>query len=166
MKKNILIILFIITQLIGCKENIETPSEIITLDSSIENGIKGFDFQTGKIIKYPNSDNIKPDLMVLVQMNSTEGLIGPYFTNIDLTQTFTLTDSFDDKETAEKYFDSYTSISSGIYDSAALNLKPYQIWTIKTNGKKFVKLLVLETMVGKDINEPYAEVTFRWYYLE
>ena len=164
-----IIILFILltsTLLIGCEETSEIPSKIITIDSSVDKGLKGFYFETGKTIIYPNSNNIKPDFSVLVQIEQTLGIVGPFLSNPDLTSIFSLTDSFTEKELADNYFDNYKVVSTTNYDIGALNLKPYQIWTIKTNEGKFAKLLVLDTKKGTDLNNPFAEITFRWDYLK
>jgi hypothetical protein len=162
MRRIIFTSFLLLFQIAGCKESNEVPSKIITIDSSIDNGYKGFHFETGKTITYPNSDNIKPDFSVLVQIEQTGFIVGPFLSNPDLTSIFALTATFTDKEQADDFFDNYTVASATNYDPVALNLEPYQVWTIKTNHGEYAKLLVLDTDKVMDINNPFAEVTFRW----
>ena len=164
MRKFTLAFLLTLTQIVGCKKVTEIPSKIVTLDSYAYDGLKGFYFETGTIIRYPNSNNIQPDFSVLAQIDQT-GIVGPFLSNPDLIPIFSLTDSFSDKELADKYFDNYTVASATNFDQHALNLQPYQVWTIKTNQGKLAKLLVLDTQKGL-ITDPFAKVTFRWDYIE
>ena len=164
MRKIILIIFLILTLLAGCKKTNEAPSKTIMLYSYVFDGLRGFYFETGTIIRYPVTNNPNPDFSVLPQIDQT-GVIGPFLSNPDFTLVFALTNSFSDKESADRYFDNYTTASTTTYDLHALNLKPYQIWTIKTNKGRLAKILVLDTQKGT-MADPWAEVTFRWDFIE
>lgn len=141
--------------------NIENAQVKFTIDSKIENGKgKGFRFENLQIIDYPNSNGIKPDFMVLAQCNDTGFVIGPFLSNPDMTNIFILTEEFSELDSAKLFYNSYAYSNDSIFEQHALDIKPYQIWTIKTANDKRGKLLILKTK-GEEINNtPYAEMEF------
>ncbi len=160
-----LIILTILLLNISCKKEDSSVDEGLTifiLDSKIENNKgKGFLFESLKIIDYPNSDNIKPDFSVLAQTNDTGYVIGPFLSNPDMTKIFKLTREFSNLDSAQSFFNSYAHSTDTIYNQFALNIQPFQIWTIKTNTGDNGKILVIETK-GEEINNtPFAEIKFK-----
>jgi hypothetical protein len=147
---------------ISCRKD-DIPKEIVeaffTLDSKIENQ-KGFLFENLQVIDYPNASGIKPDFSVIAQMNDTGLVIGPFLYHPDLTNNFILTEEFVSLDSAKSFYASYKQSNDTIFEQFALNIKPYQIWTIKTANNKRGKILILQT-TGEEINNsPFAEIAF------
>jgi hypothetical protein len=155
---------------ISCKKEdviLENEQLAFFLDSKIEDGItKGFRLESNQIIDYPNSDGIKPDFIVAAQVNDTGLIIGPFLSNPDLNNIFILTEEFSELDSAKLFYNSYNYSDDSIFEQLALDVKPYQIWTIKTENDLKGKLLILKTKGGKiNNNTEYAEMEFFAYKL-
>ena len=73
----------------SCNKDRAKNSDIFTLDSEVNQGIlimRGFRFETLKIINYPNSTNQKPDFIVTAYTDITGELLAPYISSFRLRQ--------------------------------------------------------------------------------
>lgn len=176
MNRLVISILFLISILInGCDNSIEpTQSKTFgenTINTKIVNfKIIGFSFSQGGNIIYPNSQNIIPDIMVLVQIDEFGNILGVFFSSADaLKPSFDLIETFNNKDSAEVFFNNLNEVSDSHYVDLALPVKENQIWAVKTVDNKHGKILILYTDAYADSSNPstptpYGEATFRWNY--
>ncbi|MFB6320856.1 hypothetical protein [Saccharicrinis sp. FJH54] len=161
-----LFILLIPTLLIiffSCDKNetVETENVKFILDSkSVDGKVKGFRFESKQIIDYPNSNGVKPDFTVLAQVKSAGLIIGPYLSNPDMKNTFVLTKEFSNLDSAKLFYSTYDYSNDSTFEVMALDVKPYQIWTIKTENELRGKILILKTLGAEIDSTPYAEMEF------
>jgi len=62
---------------------------------------------------------------------------------------------------AQNYFDTLSVVNNLQYQTFALDIKPLEIWQIKTNSEEIGNILLLETETGKIDNTPFAEIKFK-----
>ena len=153
-------LLFALTFLIwtSCDKEPNSPSNEFSLNSEQH---KGFLFEDLKVIDSPNSSGILPDFLVLAQTNENGDVLSPFLANPLLENRFILSEEFEDIENAEQYFESYSTPEDGPFLQNALNIKPYQIWIIKTNKGDFGKILILNSIYKSIDDTPYAEISFK-----
>ncbi len=158
--RTIIKLLFIALFLIwtSCDKEKTLPTNEFTLDSEMH---KGFQFESLNIIDFPNSSDLKPDFIVLAQTSDNGDVLSPFLSQPDLENRFILSDEFDSFESAEAYFDSYSTPEIKPFQQFALNVKPNQIWLIKTNSGKFGKILTISTEFNNIDNKLFAKATFK-----
>jgi len=142
----------------SCDKEKTIPTNEFTLDSEMR---KGFHFESLSIIDFPNSSELKPDFIVLAQTNEIGDVLSPFLSHPDIESRFILSDEFDNFESAQAYFDSYSTPENEPFQQFATNVKPNQIWLIKTNSGKFGKILIASTAFNNIDDKPYAKVTFK-----
>ena len=147
--------------LISCREQDDpTLYGSYKLNSSIP--CRGFQFSNLRIINcLIEPISFKPDFIVLAQVDNNE-VIGPFLANLNGENVFYSPAKFNDLESAQKYFDNYKLPEEKYLEPAALNIKPFQIWVIKTNYGGFGKILI--TFAKGDTienNTPFAEIEFK-----
>jgi len=142
----------------SCDKEKTLPTNEFTLDSATH---KGFLFENLDIIDFPNSNDLKPDFIVLAQTSDNGDVLSPFLSQPDLENRFILSEEFDDFESAQAYFDSYSTPENKPFQQFALNVKPNQIWLIKTNSGKFGKILIISTEFNNIDNKPFAKATFK-----
>ena len=153
-------VLFIALLLIwtSCDKENKLLTNEFTLDSSTH---KGFQFENLDIIDFPNSNDIKPDFIVLAQTSDNGDVLSQFLSQPDLENRFILSEEFDNFESAQAYFDSYSTPENKPFQQFALNVKPNQIWLIKTNTGEFGKILIISTEFNNIDNKPFAKTTFK-----
>lgn len=158
--RTIIKLLFIASFLIltSCDKDKTLPTNEFTLDSVTH---KGFQFDNLDIIDFPNSNDLKPDFIVLAQTNDNGDVLSPFLSQPDLENRFILSEEFDSFESAQTYFDSYSVPENKPFQQFALNVKPNQIWLIKTNSGEFGKILIISTEFNNIDNKPFAKATFK-----
>ncbi len=178
MKYLIIPILFLLTIFTNsCDNSVEpTPPKTsgeTTINTKIVNyKYTGFSFSQGGNIEYPNSNNITPDIIVLVQTNETGNILGVFFSSAGtLKSSFILIKQFNDANTdsAQVFFDNLTEVPDSNYMDLALPVKVNQIWAVKTIDDKFGKILILHTEAYADSSNPssptlFGEASFKWKY--
>jgi len=158
--RTIIKLLFIALFLIwtSCDKEKTLLTNEFTLDSEMH---KGFQFENLNIIDFPNSNDLKPDFIVLAQTSDNGDVLSPFLSQPDLENRFILSEEFDNTESAQAYFDSYSTPENKPFQQFALNVKPNQIWLIKTNSDKFGKILIVSTEFNNIENKPFAKATFK-----
>lgn len=141
----------------SCDEEDIAKSNEFTLNSE---SLKGFLFSDLRIVDYPDS-NIKPDFIVLAQTNAHGEVLSPFLSHPDLKGVFKFLKQFDNYESAQTYFDSYSELEHETFVQFGLDIKPNQVWLIKTNNDEFGKVLIISTKYNNHDNKPYAEITFK-----
>jgi len=141
----------------SCEKD-EDSTQIFALNSE---AYKGFLFESMKIINFPNSQNIIPDFTVLVQTNGSGEVLSPYLSNPNLENRFFLFDELEDLKNAQEVFDSIQTTEINTFQKFALDIKPYQIWLIKTNSGSVGKILITETKTENIEDNPFAEIKFK-----
>lgn len=175
MKKLISSFLFLIFVLNnGCDESvaptpINTSGETSITSKVVDNKTKGFSFQQGGLIDYPNSQNIMPDMMLLVHINSENVISGVFFSPPNNQPSFRLLAQINDADSARNYFSELSELPDTTYNLLALPLKENQIWAVKTHDEKYAKILIInaEAYLDSTIHNsptPYGEALFRWKY--
>jgi len=142
----------------SCDKDKTLLTNEFTLDSDMH---KGFQFENLDIIDFPNSNDLKPDFVVLAQTNDNGDVVSPFLSQPDLENRFILSEEFISFDSAQAYFDSYTTPDNKPFQQFALNVKPNQIWLIKTNTGKFGKILIISTEFNNIDNKPFAKTTFK-----
>jgi hypothetical protein len=147
----------------ACEDHDKTPPDFYTLNTEISPGQipKGFSFKDMKIISFPDSNNLQPDFILSVHTNETGAILGPMLSNIDLENRFIFRKSYDDLNSAQNYFDTLSIINETPLQTFALDIKPFEVWQIKTNTGETGILLVLETRTQMLNNTPIAEIKFK-----
>lgn len=147
----------------SCKDhNSETP-EFFTLSTKVTSGQipNGFSFSDLKVLSYPFSNSSKPDFLLSVHTDDFGHILGPMLSHPDLENRFSFVKKFDDLTSAQICFDSIETINISQYQTFAFDIKPFEIWLIKTNMGKVGKLLILETQTDNINNTPFAEIKFK-----
>ena len=164
MRKLIRIPLFITICLIyACEDHDKTLPEFYVLNTELTTGQqpKGFSYKELNIITFPNSDNIIPEFILSCHTNETGDIIGPMLSHPNLENRFILLKSYDNLSSALNHYDTLSTRSINSYQSFALDIKPFDIWQIKTNSGETGILLVLETRTENKNNAPFAEIKFK-----
>jgi len=159
----LLLVLISISVFTECEDGDSVPPEFYTLDTALSSGQspKGFSFKDMDLISYPNSKNIIPDIILSVHTNETGDILGPMLSQPDLENRFILIKRFDDLNSAQKYFDTLSVVSKDQYQAFAFDIKPLEIWQIRTNSGEIGNILLLETKTEKVDNTPFAEIKFK-----
>lgn len=142
----------------SCDKEKQILTNDFTLDSETQ---KGFQFEILNIIDFPNSNGLKPDFIVLAQTSNDGDVLSPFLSQPDLENRFILSEEFENSESAQAYFDSYSTPEDKPFQQFALNVKPNQIWLIKTNSGEFGKILILSAEFSNIDNKPFARITFK-----
>lgn len=164
MNKILVLYLIILIFIIGaCEDHDKTPPDFYILNTEIPTGQlpKGFSFKDMKIISFPNSDNLKPDFLLLVHTAETGAILGPMLSHPDLENRFIFRKNHEDLNSAQNYFDTLSIINETQLQTFAFDIKPFEVWQIKTNTGETGILLVLETRTETINNTPFAEVKFK-----
>ncbi len=159
----------------GCDNSIEhakskTAGEITLNNDEYNSKIFGFSFSTADLIEYPNSESLTPDIILMAELDGNGNTKSIYLSSCMQTkQSFILMEQFSDLESAENYFYTLSEASEDGYEIYALQVKEYQVWSVKTVDDKYGKILILNTERDENILKPistnsYGEVTFRWVY--
>jgi hypothetical protein len=159
MNRNLKILLFgLLFIWASCDKEKNSPPSEFTLDSTPD---RGFLFEGLKIIEYTNASTVKPDFIVLAQVNAQGDVISPFLSHPDYLHRFILSEEFTNLDEAQAYYDTYSTPDNKPLQLIASNIKPYQVWLVKTNNEGFGKILVINTRIDKIDNTPFAEVTFK-----
>jgi hypothetical protein len=162
------LLLGLLIVLTSCEGDDNSKSEFYTLNTTVTSNIskgfsfKGFSFESLNIINYPNKQNTKPDFIVLAQTNETGTVLSPLLSQQDLESRFILSNTFSDYNSAKSYFDTLLTVENKTLEQSALDIKPNQVWVIKTNNGDFGKILIVETKTEiVENNTPFAEIKFK-----
>jgi len=171
----ILLLIIIITS--SCDDSVEpTPAKTsgeTTINTKFENSKStGFSFSQGGNISFPNSNNILPDIIVMVQTNEIGKIYGVFLSPPNgLKPTFNLIKEFNDTDidSAQVFFSKLNEVPDSNYVYLAIHVKMNQIWAVKTNDNKFGEILITHTEAYADSSNPssptlYGEVTLKWKY--
>jgi len=178
MKQLTISILFLLIIFInGCDNSVgPTPPKTngeTTINTKIVNfKYTGFSFSQDGNIEYPNSNNITPDIIVLVQTNETGNILGVFLSSAGtLKPTFKFIKQFNDtdNDSAQVFFNNLAAVPDSNYMDLALPVKVNQIWAVKTVDDKFGKILILHTEAYADSSIPssptlYGAAKFKWNY--
>ena len=173
MKK--LIILFLLVVFVnGCDNSVEpTPPKTSgenTINSKVVNfKTNGFSFSQASLIEYPNSQNINPDMLLLVQITAQNEIAGVFLSPPNNQPSFRLLVQLNDADSANNYFSELAEIPDTTYAWLAIPVKENQIWAVKTQDNKYAKILIKHTEAYMDSSiqsspTPYGEATFKWKY--
>jgi hypothetical protein len=164
MKTQFKIFLFgLILVFTSCEGDDILRTEFFVLNTTVTSNVfKGFSFKSLNIIDYPNKQNTIPDFIVLAQTNQTGTVLFPFLSQLDLENRFILSKDFSDYQNAKIYFDTLKTVGNNVLEQVAYEIKPNQIWIVKTENSDFGKILIVETKIGKVENDtPFAEIKFK-----
>lgn len=175
MKTTIISILLSILFINGCDNSIgPTPPKTsgeITINSKIENNkATGFSFALGGKIVYPNSNNILPDIIIMVQTDAIGNVLGVFFgSGAGLKPSFNLIHQASNIDSAQAFFNNLNEVSDSNYSDLAIPVKENQIWAVKSVEDNFGKILIMDTDAYVDSSNsggptPYGEAKFKWVY--
>jgi|TARA_B110000196_G_C20743702_1_gene474377 hypothetical protein len=133
-------------------------SEIINFKFS------AFSFSEGKVIKYPNSQGLIPDIILLVHSRENGNINGVYLSSLDLRPTFNYQYWSTNIDSTQIYFDNLLEISDTVFTGMALPVKENQVWAIMTRDGKYGKILIKYTLAKMKDSTPYGEIQFKWEY--
>ena len=147
----------------SCEGDDNLRTELFVLNTTVTSNIfKGFSFESLNIINYPNKQNTIPDFIVLAQTNQTGTVLFPFLSQQNLESRFVLSNTFSDFTSAKLYFDTLTTVGNKALEQVAYEIKPNQVWIIKTNKGDFGKILIVETKIEiVENNTPFAEIKFK-----
>ena len=158
MKTTLKFLAFGVFFLFASCEKDDKPTDVFTLNSEQH---KGFFFDDLKIIDFPNAANVQPDFFVTASTNELGELISPLLVHPDLVSRFLLINEFEDLEKAQSFFNSILTPEDKPLQQFASNIKPFQIWQIKTNSGGFGKILITEARIENRDDKPFAEIKFK-----
>jgi hypothetical protein len=146
----------------ACEDKDDRDPEF-TLNTDIQSGqlFSGFSFKKMNVVAFPNSENITPDFIVASQMNELGDISGPFLSNQNLENRFVLLNSYDNINSAQNNFDTLSTISNSPYQTFALDIKPFELWQIKTSSEEIGVILILEARSEKIGSSSFAEVKFK-----
>jgi hypothetical protein len=156
-----LLLVFLISLLIfsaSCNKDDESPNNEFTLTSEV---YQGFSFDRFEIFSYSVTDNILPDFVVLVQVNAGGDAVAPFLSHPNYEPRFHLADEFEDLESAQEFFDTYSPSGNPNLLTNASTIQPYQVWLIRTNSGGFGKILIEQSRLYQQNNTHFAEITFK-----
>ncbi|HCY00566.1 MAG TPA: hypothetical protein DG754_10545 [Bacteroidales bacterium] len=153
-----IIFTFCMLVFVSCDKENNKPADEFTLKST---EYTGFLFEGLKIITFPNPNNLKADFVMSPQTTENDDVVSPFFAHPDLESRFYLSGEFESFDSALSSFESYIMPADIKYQQFALDIKPYQVWLIRTNTEKNGIILIksAECYIYNDI--PYAETTFK-----
>jgi len=163
MKKPLILILCLLVFLAYACENKENQEPEFILNTDIPDGqlYSGFSFEKMKIITGPNSENIIPDFLVACLMNDLGEISGPFLSHPNLESRFVLLNSYDNLNSAKNNFDTLSTISNQPPTTFALDIKPFEIWQIKTSTDDVSLILIIEAKAEKIGSSAFAEIKFK-----
>lgn len=175
MKTIIISILLLILFISGCDNSVgPTPPKTfgeITINSKIENfKTTGFSFSLGEKVVYPNSSNIIPDIIIMVQIDEIGNVLGVVFgSGVGLKPSFNLIHQASNIDSAQTFFNNLNEVPDSNYSDLAIPVKENQIWAVKSVEDNFGKILILNTDAYVDSSNsggptPYGEAKFKWVY--
>ena len=146
----------------ACEDKDNRDHEFI-LNTNIQSGqlISGFSFKKMNVIAFPNSENITPDFIVFCRMNEFGDISGPSLSHQNLENRFILLKSYDNINSAQNNFDTLSIISNSPYQPFAEDIKPFDLWQIKTYSDEIGLILILEARSEKIGSSSFAEVKFK-----
>ena len=146
----------------ACEDKDNRDPEFI-LNTNILSGqhISGFSFKKMNIIAFPNSENIIPDFIAFCLMNEFGDISGPSLSHQNLENRFVLLNSYDNINSAQNNFDTLSIISNSPYQPFALDIKPFEIWQIKTYSDEIGVILIVEARSEKIGSSSFAEIKFK-----
>ena len=157
--KTKIFIFFCLTILTSCDKDKEKENDFFTLKSD---EMKGFSFESLKLISFPNSANRMPDFIVIAYTDETGKIISPSLTSPDLERKFALVDDFENFEIALQSFESFETEDNYVFDMFALPIRPNQIWLFKIGIEKYgIILITSSNFYEKNGRTPYADVSFK-----
>jgi len=170
--KNICLVfysLFILSCLDQSGEDPPTSGEAFFTTKNEDGKFSAFSFSEGKVIKYPNTQGLNPDIMLMVHTNENGIPIGVFLVSLELKPTFSYKFWSSSIDSSQNYFDNLLVIPDTIFTGLALPIKENQVWAVVTNGSRFGKILIKNTTAyidSSDIHQltPYGEVRFKWEY--
>jgi len=148
---------------ISCEEDAPESEQID--QALIENRVfarnsrenKGFSIEKMNVADFPKSD---ADFIIIPQTNLTGDVVSPFLSNPNLEKRFILSNEFGDIESAQAYFNSYSDYPVGQdLQQFALEIKPNQVWLVKTHSGTFCKILIMDTRIDKTTS--FVEIKFR-----
>jgi hypothetical protein len=147
----------------ACEDHDKNPTDFYFLNTGLTSGhlTKGFSFSEMNIISPANSDIVKSDFILSVHTNETGVILGPMLSHPDLESRFIFRKSYNDSISAQNYFDTLSVINGPPFQTFAFDIKPYDVWQIKTNTGETGLLLILETRAETINNTPFAEIKFK-----
>jgi hypothetical protein len=175
--KHILIpsLIFMVGLINGCESSTE-PGEARTSGEATINTkltdmkITGFSFSAAGNIIYPNTLNITPDILVLVQQDEQGNITGVFISPADTVRpAFRMLKSYNDEDSAGIFFNNLSEVPDSDYNWLALSVKENQVYAVKTVDDKYGAIQVLHTEAYPDRSDPnaptvYGEMKFKWKY--
>ena len=157
--RKIFLISIVFTLLVSCEKDKNKPSDEFTIKSSDK---AGFLFETLKIIPFPSADNLLPDILVSPYTMENGDVVSPFLSHPDFAEyRFFLSAEFENLNNALESFESYVLPDEFQLQKFAFNVKPNQIWLVKTNSGNYGIILIKNTEFNNDNDNPYAKVTFK-----
>ena len=135
--KLLFILAFLLLLLVSCKKNSTEVSPVptsgrATLNSDLENNvIQGFSFSKGSVISLPNTEGIKADMILAVQIAHDSKVIGVYFGSVELRPSFHLISWVSTEDSAQTIFDNLKEIPDTTFQDLAIPVKKNQVWAVK-----------------------------------
>ena len=175
MKGILVSVVILLLIIIGCDNSInpippKTSGEVTITTLFKNNKSSGFSFSQGQIIDFPNTNNITPDIIVMVQRDATGNILGVFFSSgIGLKPSFYLIKQTSNLDSALTFFNNLNEVPETNYVDLAIPVNENQIWAVKTVENKYGKILILHTDAYKDNSNPsspndYGEARFKWIY--
>lgn len=168
-------LLLVVVFINGCDNSTgpgeERTSGETTINTVLVNmKITGFSFSQGGNISYPNTMNVIPDIIVLVQQDEQANITGVFLSPADSVRpAFRLLKSYADEDSAARYFNNLGEVPDSTYNWLALSVRENQVFAVKTVDEKYGAIQVLHTEAYADSSDPnsptvYGEIKFRWKY--
>jgi hypothetical protein len=138
------------------KETISAPASTAIFSINSETG-NGFSFERKTISMK------EPDFMIIPQKVITGDALSPFLSDSDLGKIFFLVSEFKDSKSAQMCFDSeFIRIpETGLLQQFATNLKPNQVWIVRTRFGEYGKIWILDSYGNRSSESPYAGLKFK-----
>ena len=132
------------------------------LQSGQDYAFYGFSFETGKISIYSLTGSATPDLALThVELQDSVNIVITSSNDLD---AFYKSGIFSNATEAEAYFNNYNEVIAMDFQPLAKNIRKNQIWTVKTESKRFAKIWIKEITVKTGSLSDYADVKVQYEY--
>ena len=164
----LLFLVFIITSCekedehIDNKGNVTISSELYSTGTTYY--VMGYSFELEDFVKSPGS-NKKADFLPVNRLNVDGEKVGIYFEKVGNSQNgFYKNGDFQDLSEAREYYDNYTDVVKGPWESLTGDIQDFQVYTFKTTSNNYVKILirdvnVINNMLG-DVDHFEVDITY------
>lgn len=122
----------------------------------------GFLFSQAKKVSTLSSP--PPDITVIAETDLAGNVTGASISTTGFLNSFHLVGGFQNLQEAETAFNNLKEVTTPVWIAMAQNIEPFQVYLFRTRNDTYAKFMIMELIVEKRDNLPFAEVRIKWMY--